>query len=282
MDVVKKVFFTKMHGLGNDFVIIDRRKYSFSFDNNAIKKLSNRRTGIGFDQLILISQCNDGVADIKISIFNSDASEAESCGNASRCVGKMLMKEFRTKNLILETKGGLVDIEEEEDGMISVDMGLVKFNWDEIPLTHPVDTNNLGLKLLKISDGFVVNVGNPHIVFFCNNFIKKEIEKDCISVSKMKIFPQGVNISIATVISKNIIDLQVYERGCGFTSSCGTGACATLIAASKLGLTEEKATVKMVGGELEISYLKDNHVIMKGPVSSVYTGEIIIDDFIKN
>ena len=128
MDVVKKVFFTKMHGLGNDFVIIDRRKYSFSFDNNAIKKLSNRRTGIGFDQLILISQCNDGVADIKISIFNSDASEAESCGNASRCVGKMLMKEFRTKNLILETKGGLVDIEEEEDGMISVDMGLVKFN----------------------------------------------------------------------------------------------------------------------------------------------------------
>jgi len=275
---MENLSFVKMHGLGNDFIIIDTRNSDFKLKSDEIKYLSNRRLGIGCDQLVLIKNSEDGIADSQILIFNSDGSEAESCGNATRCVGKLLLKESKTKNVVIETKGGLVDIEELENGMISVDMGIAKFNWDEIPLSHPMDTQNLGIRLKNLNDGFSVSVGNPHVVFFCDQIERSIIKEECVKVSKMKIFPQGVNVNVAKVQSRKLIELQVYERGSGFTDACGTGACATLIAAYNLNLTERTSIVRMLGGDLEISFLSDNHILMTGPVSEVYKGVVNLND----
>ena len=275
---MENLSFVKMHGLGNDFIIIDTRNLDFRPNLNEIKYLSNRRLGIGCDQLVLIKNSEDGIADSQILIFNSDGSEAESCGNATRCVGKLLLKESKTKNVVIETKGGLVDIEESENGMISVDMGIAKFNWDEIPLSHPMDAQNLGIKLKKLNDGFSVSVGNPHVVFFCNQIDRTDMKEECVKVSKMKIFPKGVNVNIAMIKSRKLIELQVYERGSGYTDACGTGACATLIAAYNKNLTERNSIVRMSGGDLEISFLSDNHILMTGPVSEVYRGSVNLKD----
>lgn len=275
---MENLSFVKMHGLGNDFIIIDSRDLDFRPKPNEIKCLSNRRLGIGCDQLVLIKNSEDGIADFQILIFNSDGSEAESCGNATRCVGKLLLKESKTKNVIIETKGGLVDIEELKNGMISVDMGVAKFNWDEIPLSHPMDTRNLGIKLKNLNEGFSVSLGNPHVVFFCDQIDRINMKEECIKVSKMKIFPAGINVNIAMVKSRKLIELQVYERGSGFTDACGTGACATLIAAYNKNLTDRNSIIRMRGGDLEISFLSDNHILMTGPVSEVYKGLVNLKD----
>lgn len=275
---MQNLSFVKMNGLGNDFIIIDTRNFNLRLEADEIKYLSNRRLGIGCDQLVLIKNSEDGIADFQILIFNSDGSEAESCGNATRCVGKLIIKESKTKNVVLETKGGLVDVEELENGLISVDMGIAKFNWDEIPLRHPMDTQDLGIGLKHLKNGFSVSVGNPHVVFFCDQIEREIIKEDCVNVSKMKIFPQGVNVNVAKIVSRKLIELQVYERGSGFTDACGTGACASLIAAYNNNLTERNSIVRMTGGDLEISFLSDNHILMTGPVSEVYNGVVNIEN----
>lgn len=263
--------FFKMHGLGNDFVIIDTRKEIFVPNSNLVMKLSNRRTGIGFDQLILIHESLDKISDLKISIFNADGSEAESCGNATRCVGDLVLKELKKDNLIIETKGGLVDVEISND-KVCVDMGLAKFNWDDIPLSHPQDASDLRILQGYLKGGFAVNIGNPHVIFFSDNLDEVSLANDCEYLSKSKIFPKGVNISIVKVVSKNLIKLVVYERGCGFTPACGTAACASLITSFKLDYCARRSVVSMRGGELEVEFLSDGHVLMTGPVSLVYKG----------
>tara|TARA_B100000989_G_C19436042_1_gene425185 strand:- start:58 stop:885 length:828 start_codon:yes stop_codon:yes gene_type:complete len=266
--------FLKMHGLGNDFVIIDLRSNIVKIEDSLIKKISDRKTGIGCDQLILIYRSDDGISDCKIRIFNCDGSEAESCGNAIRCVGSELLNEIDKDNLLIETKGGLVDVEVQSDGMISVDMGLAKFNWDQIPLSHPQDTHDLMIKAGNLKNGTAVNIGNPHVIFFCDHLVDTKLLEDCEKVSKMKIFPLGVNISIVNVENKNKINLITYERGCGFTQACGTAACASVVVCYKFNLCERKASVIMRGGKLIIDYLSDGHVLMTGPVSRVCEGTL--------
>ena len=160
------ISFIKMHGLGNDFVIIDLDENKFNKKKKLIKRISDRRLGVGCDQIILMEKSRDNISDAKVSIFNSDGSESETCGNALRCVGSLLLEKQEKKNLTLETKGGLVDVEKKNNNLICVDMGLVKFNWDEIPLSHPLDTSNLNINFEYLKNGYAVNVGNPHVVFF--------------------------------------------------------------------------------------------------------------------
>ena len=266
------VNFLKMHGLGNDFVIIDMRTNMSKLENSLIKKISDRKKGIGCDQLISIYKSDDGISDCKIKIFNCDGSEAESCGNAIRCVGSELLNEIDKDNLLIETKGGLVDVEEQSDGMITVDMGLAKFNWDQIPLSHPQDTSDLMIQVGKLKKGVAVNIGNPHVIFFYENLVETQLLEDCKKVSKMKIFPSGVNISIVKIENKNKISLITYERGCGFTQACGTAACASVVVSHKLNLCERRTEVLMKGGMLIIDYLSDGHVLMTGSVSKVFQG----------
>lgn len=266
------VNFLKMHGLGNDFVIIDMRTNISKLENSLIKKISDRKKGIGCDQLISIYKSDDGISDCKIKIFNCDGTEAESCGNAIRCVGSELLKELDKDNLLIETKAGLVDVEKQSDGLISVDMGLVKFNWDQIPLSHPQDTQDLMIETRKLKKGIAVNVGNPHVIFFCKDLVESQLLEDCKKVSKMKIFPMGVNISMVKVENKNKINLITFERGCGFTQACGTAACASVVACNKMNLCEKRTDVLMRGGKLTIDYLSDGHVLMTGPVSKIFEG----------
>ncbi len=263
-----------MHGLGNDFVIIDLDENKFNKKKKLIKKISDRRLGVGCDQIILMEKSRDNISDAKVSIFNSDGSESETCGNALRCVGSLLIEKQEKKNLTLETKGGLVDVEKKNNNLICVDMGLVKFNWDEIPLSHPLDTSNLNINFEYLKNGYAVNVGNPHVVFFSNIIEKKNVLSDCKLISALKIFPQGINVNVARVLSKDTIELIVFERGVGFTPACGSGACASSVVASILNLCNRKTKVIMEGGELYIEFLGDKHVLMTGPSSNVFRGNI--------
>lgn len=277
MDYIK---FRKMHGLGNDFVIIDNRINKFPEEPNLIKLLSDRKTGIGFDQLVLIEESFD-VADIKMKIFNSDGSEAETCGNASRCVGKIFLKEKKLNTALIETAGGILDVEEEKNGSVKVDMGIVRLDWRDIPLSVAKDTSNIGLSFKYLKGGVTINIGNPHLIFFVDIDLKKKLfEQECLEISNLNLFPKGINISIAKIISNDYLELLVFERGCGFTRACGSGACATLVAANILGLTDKKAVISMPGGKLDIEFLNDQHVTMAGPVKTIYEGKFSLIDYI--
>lgn len=272
-----EINFIKMHGLGNDFVVIDNRHQDCYLDKELIVRIANRRTGIGCDQLIVIDKSGESIADAKMTIFNSDGSEAKACGNASRCVGKLLLNEKTDKDLLLETKGGLVDIEI-INGIIHVDMGLAKSDWRDIPLLRPVDTSNLNFNYDILTGGFAVNIGNPHVVFFNNELDKNKLTKDCEVISKLDLFKEGVNINIAKIVSRNHIKLIVFERGCGFTPACGSGACATLAAAVNLNKVNKRVKVSMDGGDLEISFLNDGHLLMSGPAEKTYEGKLTLTD----
>ena len=278
---MKKINFTKMHGIGNDFVIIDNRPTSFVSDNTLIKKICDRKRGIGCDQLILIEESKEKIADAKIVIFNNDGSEVETCGNASRCVGQIIFDQQKTDNILIETAGGLLDVVKLENNLISVDMGIAKFDWRDIPLSEAKINSNIEIDLHILKGGFVVNVGNPHIVFFVDDIEMnlEKISKECLKVSKMSLFPKGININIAEVLNKKAIKLIIYERGVGFTEACGSGACATLSASFKLGYTENNVKVQMSGGQLDIEYMPDNHVLMTGPVSKSFNGNFDINHY---
>ena len=269
--------FVKMHGLGNDFVIIDNRSESYFLDKEFVTRLSNRRLGIGCDQLIIIEKSSEKIADAKMIIFNSDGSEAETCGNASRCIGKLLLDEKKENNILLETKGGLIDVES-INGVINVDMGSAKLDWRDIPLSHPLDTTNLNLNHGFLKGGFAVNIGNPHVVFLHDELDKTKLKKDCEAISKLDLFTKGVNISIAKILSRDHIQLIVFERGCGFTLACGSGACATLVAAVKLNKTNKTAKISMDGGDLEVNFLNDGHLLMSGSTEKIFEGKLILNN----
>ncbi len=276
-----KINFIKMHGLGNDFVIIDNRTYIFPKDSSVIKKICNRKKGVGCDQLILIEKSLEKIADVKIVIYNCNGSEVETCGNATRCVGKMIIEEQNTNTVLVETVGGLLDVEKIDDNLISVDMGIARFDWRDIPLSAAKDNNNIGVDLPILKGGFVVNVGNPHVIFFTEekNMDSEKIYEDCLKISNMSLFPQGININVAQIFTDKIIKLLVYERGVGFTDACGSGACATMVAAFKLGYTQQDVEVMMPGGKLDIEYMDDNHILMKGPVIKSFNGILDINAY---
>ena len=275
--------FFKMHGLGNDFVIIDIRETKISIRIKDIIIINDRRTGVGCDQLILIEESSDNLADCRIKIFNADGSEAENCGNALRCVGKLLFDTKKKNNFIIETKSGLIDVEISENELVSVDMGIPKFDWRDIPLSHPFNTSNLEIDTKTLKGGSCVNVGNPHVVFFQKELNKENLIEDCKKISNLKIFEDGVNINIANIKNPDLVELIVYERGVGFTNACGTGACATLAVCKSLNLTKKKIKIVMPGGELSVEILNDGHIIKTGPASKVFTGILnnhIFDEFI--
>lgn len=273
-ELMSKIVFKKMHGLKNDFVILDFRKTEFQINTGILKKISDRKIGVGCDQIIIIKKSTNNIADARMLIFNSDGTESETCGNATRCVGKILFEENKVSTALIDTKGGLLDVELEKNGNITVDMGMVKLDWRDIPLSEPLKPSNLGLKYRFLKDGYTLNLGNPHIVFFVDKELSSnDLKQDCIEISKLKTFPMGININIVKKITDCHISLNIFERGSGFTSSCGSGACASVVAAFKLGYCERKTRVSMEGGDLDIDFMKDNHVIMSGPVALSYVGE---------
>ena len=264
--------FIKMHGLGNDFVVVDARARAFAPDAAQVQALADRRTGVGCDQLIVIENPVNGLADAFMRIRNADGGEVAACGNAARCVAALLMRERGRRHAVIETAAGLLDAKAADDGLIAIDMGRVRCDWRDIPIAEAADTLHLGIAAGPLRDPVAVNVGNPHTVFFVEDAERATIELFGPVVERHPLFPQRTNVEAVQVLSRDRIRLRVWERGVGLTRACGTGACAAAVAAGRRGLADRGVTVVLDGGSLRIDWLRDDHVLMTGPVATSFTG----------
>ena len=267
--------FIKMHGLKNDFVIIDGRKKKIHLSKNQIKKIANRKIGLGCDQIIILEKPKNKKTFGFIKIFNSDGSETKACGNASICVAFLLMKELKTKKTIIQTKAGLLNAFLKKNKEVSVDIGKAYFKWNQIPLKRKMNTNKLNFKINNFVNPFAVNVGNPHVVFFIKDLKKINLKKIGPKIERHALFPERINVNFAEILSNNKISLKVWERGVGITKACGTGASATTVAAIKKKLINGRICyIQMDGGKLKIEYKKNGHIIMTGPVKMIKKGNL--------
>lgn len=264
--------FTKMHGLGNDFVVLDVRETGLVLRPEQIRAIANRRTGVGCDQFIVIELTKDAHADVFMRILNADGSEVEACGNATRCIADLVMEQTGRDHTIIETVVGLLDAHPTADGRISVDMGPVKLDWREIPLADPVDTGSVPLEVGPLANPVAVNVGNPHAVFFVDDAEAVDLERWGPQIETHEMFPARINVEVVQVLNDSQLRMRVWERGVGITQACGTGACASLVAAARRKLTGRRAEVILDGGPLEIEWMPDNTVQMTGPVARSFSG----------
>jgi len=257
--------FHKMHGLGNDFVVIDARERAIAMGPARARAIADRREGIGCDQLIVIEPSD--VADARMRIWNSDGSEVEACGNATRAVALLLGGQST-----LETLAGTLRLAV-DGALATVDMGAPRFGWDEIPLAYAMDTTHLPVGWDELNDPAAVNVGNPHVIFFVEDCDAVDLERLGPQIERDPMFPDRVNVNVATVEATDRIRLRVWERGAGLTRACGTGACATAVAAIRSGRVESPVTVALPGGELLIDWAAGGNISMSGPATHVFTGE---------
>lgn len=267
--MVTTLSFDKMHGLGNDFVVVDGRSHPISLTSAQIMALSNRHTGIGCDQLIVIESSDS--ADLKMRIFNPDASEVEACGNATRCI---VAREGR--DITIETSGGLLHATM-DGALVSVNMGQPRFEWQSIPLAYAMDAQNLPLAWEGLAGGCCVNVGNPHVVFFLGEDNTPDFATIGALIENDSVFPERINVNFARV-GQNGIDLVVWERGAGLTQACGTGACATAVAAILTKRVTGPVEVRLPGGTLQIEWEQGGDIIMRGPATHVFSGTITLPD----
>jgi diaminopimelate epimerase len=266
--------FIKMHGLGNDFVVLDARARPITLDDKAAEAIAARHTGVGCDQLIVIEKpTRQGVAAF-MRIRNADGGEVEACGNAARCVADLIMREAGTETVTLETAAGLITARRAGKERVAVDMGEPRWGWRDIPLARECDTDHLPLALGPLRDGITTSMGNPHATFFVPDVAAVDIATLGPKLERDKLFPQRANIGVAQVLGRGQIRLRVWERGAGLTPACGTGACAALVAASRRGLTGRSAEIIADGGNLTIEWRPENHVIMTGPAAISFTGVI--------
>jgi diaminopimelate epimerase len=260
-----RVPFVKMHGLGNDFVVLDGRAQAMPAMTNALAAaLSDRHTGIGCDQVIVLEPSES--ADFRMRIFNADGSEVEACGNATRAVGLLTGAPAR-----IETAGGLLSATPGESG-ISVEMGKPRCDWNAIPLAYAMDTLSMPVGWEELESPVAVNVGNPHVVFFAADCNAVDLARLGPEIERDPLFPERVNVNVATVTARDAIRLRVWERGAGLTLACGTGACATAVAAMRRGLADRSVWVTLPGGPLLIEWRADDEIVMTGPAAESFRG----------
>jgi len=269
--------FLKMHGLGNDFVVIDARNQPYAPTEAEVRSIADRKTGVGCDQFIVVEPPKNAEAHAFMRIRNADGGEVEACGNAARCVGWLLLEETGGELVVFETVAGLLEARRAGKDLITVDMGPARLEWTAIPLAQPVDTLHLPLSQGGVSDPVAVNMGNPHAVFFVPDAEAVPVAEIGPGLEHHPLFPERTNVEFASVESRTRIRMRVWERGAGITRACGTGACATLVAAARRGLTERKADVVLDGGTLTIEWLEDGRVLMTGPVAVSFTGRLSPD-----
>ena len=272
-----KVPFLKMHGLGNDFVVLDFRRGAIPLGAGAARRLADRRTGIGCDQVILLEPPRHPAAQVLMRIRNADGGESEACGNATRCVADLLYRETRNSRVRIETAAGLLEAEALTDGLFAVDMGPARTAWHEIPLSRAMDTGRVDLTLGPLTEAVCTSIGNPHATFFVDDLDTVDLNALGPVLEHHPLFPERANIGIAEIGDRRSIRVRVWERGAGITRACGTGACAALVAAHRRGLTERRAEVELDGGSLDIAWREDGHVIMTGPATLSFEGEFDAD-----
>ncbi len=266
-----KTRFHKMHGLGNDFVVIDAREASVEMTGARAHAIADRRTGIGFDQLILLEPSR--VADVKMRIFNADGGEVEACGNATRCIALLMPGAAN-----IETMAGILHTEP-GDAAATVTLGQPAFDWELIPLAMPMDTRDMPVGWDGLERPAAVNVGNPHVIFFVPDCDAVDLEQIGPVIENDPLFPERINVNVASVMGTNHLKLRVWERGVGLTRACGTGACATAVAAIRAGKVSAPVRVTLPGGDLEIDWADGKPIRMTGPATHVFVGEADWDDF---
>jgi len=268
---MNKLVAYKMDGLGNDFIIFDKRKKSVSLTKEQIIKISDRNN-IGCDQVIFIE--NDENSNAFLKFYNSDGGEISACGNGSRCVAYLLMKENNNKKISLGTKVGILQAELNEKNLVCINMGQPNFEWDKIPLVKKMDNKNLEIKIngidgTEITGGFSLSVGNPHVIFFVEDFNRFNLKEIGPKIEYHNYFPEKCNITLASIKNKNHVKVKVWERGVGLTKACGTAACATAVSGAVLKLSERCVDIEFTEGLLNIDWKKDNNIYMTGKVSEV-------------
>ena len=266
-----RVPFYKMHGAGNDFIVVDERQVPLGLTAQRVAALADRHIGIGCDQFIVLGRAID--ADVTMKIFNPDGSEAGACGNATRCVADLLFQETGRTDLAIRTIAGILGSTVLPDGRVRVDMGLARLGWRDIPLAHAADTLHLPMR----GDPAAASMGNPHVTFFGEPLesateLGPQVEHDAL-------FPDRVNVGFVQVLGPSRLRLRVWERGAGLTLACGSGACAALVNANRRGLVGRSAELVVDGGVLEITWREDGHVEMTGPVAMAFQGHVDLDAF---
>ncbi|HWE98630.1 MAG TPA: diaminopimelate epimerase [Caulobacteraceae bacterium] len=264
----------KMNGLGNDFLIVTDEQGTFAPEPETVRRLADRAGDGGCDQLIALGPADD--ADVRMRIWNADGSTARHCGNATRCVGWLVSEASGRREAAIATPSGRVSARRDGDRQVMVDMQAPRLNWREIPLARATDTRKSDVRFdPRLGPPGFVSMGNPHAVFFIPHVDDLPIETLGPRIETDPLFPEGVNVGFAQVLSPERIRLRVWERGAGLTRACGTGACAALVAAHRRGLTGQAASVVLDGGELHIDWTgADGHVRMSGPVSLEFTGRL--------
>jgi diaminopimelate epimerase len=271
--------FRKMHGLGNDFVVLDARGGPLPMTPARAAAIADRHRGVGCDQVIVMEPAPPG-ADVFMRILNPDGSEAGACGNATRCVAALVAEERGADRVVVRTISGDLPVERRPGGLWRADMGPPRLRWDDIPLAHKADTLHLPLALGPVADAAACFMGNPHATFFVPDL-------DAIPVAELgprletdPLFPERANIGFAEVIAPDRMRLVIWERGAGMTLACGSGACAAMVNAARRGLTGRRARITMPGGDLEMEWREDDgHVLMTGPVATAFTGSLDLDGY---
>jgi diaminopimelate epimerase len=263
--------FWKMQGLGNDFVILDQRSGKLSLSPLQIRRIADRRRGVGCDQLLCLEP--SARADVFMRVYNADGSEVGACGNGTRAVARLVMEEQGGGHAAIETAAGVLNVTAGVMGY-SVDMGRPRFGWDEIPLARPMDTLALDLARGPLAEPVALNIGNPHAVFFVEDAEAVPLAELGPVLETDPLFPERANIGVAEVQGRRTIRLRVWERGAGLTQACGSGACAALVAAVRRDLTERAAEVILDGGTLRIAWNEAERVLMTGPASHSFKGRL--------
>jgi diaminopimelate epimerase len=270
-----KINFIKMHGLGNDFVIIDKRNLDVTITKSLINRLSDRKSGAGCDQLITINSSEQSEIHAVIEIFNSNGDKAEACGNGTRCVAKLLFDEVKKNEINILSDTGILKAINKGDGNISVNLGKISTAWEEIPLSEKIDTLNIPIKIKGFSNGVAVNIGNPHIVFFGNNINDVDLKEIGPIIENNKLFPDKTNVEIIEVINNKKIKMRVWERGAGITLACGSGACASVYAGQLKNLLDNNVEVELERGSLFIN-IEKNEAVLTGPAEISFYGSVEI------
>ena len=263
--------FMKMHGLGNDFVVIDARSAKMALSPQLICALADRHRGVGFDQLAVMKT---GDVDAHLDFFNADGSSSAACGNATRCVARYIMQETEKSELVLSTGHGLLIARDSGDGLTAVNMGPPELDWDKIPLAEPVDTLNLAIK----GDPVATGMGNPHCTFFVPDAEAIDLSQSAAPIEHHQLFPQRTNVQFASLVAPNHLRMRVWERGVGVTLASGSSSCATAVAAARRGLTGRSVKIDLDGGRLWVDWRSDG-VWMTGPTQHVFSG-VLTEEFL--
>lgn len=264
--------FIKMHGLGNDFVVVDARETSFKPSIEQARHIADRRMGVGCDQLIVLEPSSQ--ADVFMRIYNADGTEAEACGNATRCIASRVINETGREAITIETVAGQLNGQAAADDLYTVNMGEAHLEWRDIPLAKACDTLEIPIQLGPLKHPVGVNVGNPHAVFFSDDCEAVALAELGPQLERHEMFPQRANIEVVSITGPDTIRMRVWERGGGITLACGSGACAVAVAAARRGLTSRKVHINMDGGPVSICWRDDNRIDMTGPVATAFSGEL--------